>query len=395
MNHTLRNAALLSGLILITGSLLAPATSSHAAPDSKSEDALTIATDKPTKAKKRPPKRQRPVVEVVFALDTTGSMAGLLEGAKRKVWGIANHIASGDPTPIARIGLVGYRDISDAYVTKRFDMTSDLDTVYQSLSTFDANGGGDWPEHANKALHEAVNETQWSENSMKIVFLVGDAPPHMDYQDGYDYRKIVKQARQKGIVIHTIQCGDRADTRQVWQAIARTGGGSFTSISQDGGVMAIATPYDDQLAKLSRKLNETAVIYGGAEAHTRMAKKASVAESAPAAAAADRGGYYSKTNASLDDADIVGSVASGKVDVGSLAEERLPENMRKMSKAERKRHIKKQQAKRKKIMKEMAKLSKKRDAYIKKQQKRKGAKGFDQAVQRAITKQAKRHGIKY
>src|SRR5262249_58446861 len=34
----------------------------------------------------------RPVVEVVFVLDTTGSMGPLIEGAKRKIWSIATAI---------------------------------------------------------------------------------------------------------------------------------------------------------------------------------------------------------------------------------------------------------------------------------------------------------------
>src|SRR5688572_30028767 len=53
---------------------------------------------------------ERPTIEVVFALDTTGSMGGLLEGAKEKIWSIASEIARGQPTPILKVGLVGYRD---------------------------------------------------------------------------------------------------------------------------------------------------------------------------------------------------------------------------------------------------------------------------------------------
>ena len=49
-------------------------------------------------------------IEVAFVLDTTGSMSGLLEGAKAKVWSIANQLATGQPKPDVRIGLVGYRD---------------------------------------------------------------------------------------------------------------------------------------------------------------------------------------------------------------------------------------------------------------------------------------------
>lgn len=37
----------------------------------------------------------RPAVEVVFVLDTTGSMGGLIAAAKEKIWSIANTLATG------------------------------------------------------------------------------------------------------------------------------------------------------------------------------------------------------------------------------------------------------------------------------------------------------------
>ena len=66
----------------------------------------------------------RPTVEVAFVLDTTGSMGGLLEGAKRKIWSIATSVVDTNPDADIRIGLVAYRDIGDEYVTKTFDLTT-------------------------------------------------------------------------------------------------------------------------------------------------------------------------------------------------------------------------------------------------------------------------------
>src|SRR5437763_6605665 len=82
-------------------------------------------------------------VDVVFAVDTTGSMGGLIEGAKRTVWSIATHIRTTDPDADLRIGLVAYRDIGDDYVTRDFALTSDLDAVFRELSGYRAAGGGD------------------------------------------------------------------------------------------------------------------------------------------------------------------------------------------------------------------------------------------------------------
>src|SRR5215203_5968725 len=69
-------------------------------------------------------------VEVVFCLDTTGSMGGLIDGAKAKIWSICNQIAGGKPTPDLKVGLVAYRDKGDEYVTKVFDLSDDLDAVH-------------------------------------------------------------------------------------------------------------------------------------------------------------------------------------------------------------------------------------------------------------------------
>ena len=66
------------------------------------------------------PGKARPAMDVVFVLDTTGSMSGLIQTAKEKIWAIANEILRGKPTPRLRIGLVAYRDKTDAYVTKLF-----------------------------------------------------------------------------------------------------------------------------------------------------------------------------------------------------------------------------------------------------------------------------------
>src|SRR3954467_13396584 len=81
-------------------------------------------------------KDKKPNVEVVFCLDTTGSMGGLIEAAKQKIWSISNQIAGGKPTPLLKVGLVAYRDKGDAYVTKVFDLSDDLDAVHATLKGF-------------------------------------------------------------------------------------------------------------------------------------------------------------------------------------------------------------------------------------------------------------------
>src|SRR5262245_63276953 len=191
-----------------------------------------------------------PRVEVAFVLDTTGSMGGLIDGAKRRIWSIARRIGEGRPRPDLRIALVAYRDLGDAYVTRVFDLKGDMDQVYQNLMGFQASGGGDGPEHVSAALADAVGKVSWSRRAgMQVIFLVGDAPPHVDYQDGYDYHRHAAEARERGIAVETVQCGSDPETARVWTELAGLGGGHYARIDAQGGMPTMVTPVDAELAR--------------------------------------------------------------------------------------------------------------------------------------------------
>ena len=152
----------------------------------------------------------KPSVEVAFVLDTTGSMGGLIEGAKRKIWSIATAIVDSNPDADIRMGLVAYRDIGDDYVTRTFDLTTDIQDLYANLLELKARGGGDWPESVNEALDVTVNKLHWTPNGdvKRIVFLVGDAPPHMDYAQDTKYPVTLAVAKQKDIIVNAVLAGD-------------------------------------------------------------------------------------------------------------------------------------------------------------------------------------------
>src|SRR6184192_2657282 len=178
----------------------------------------------PLFAKTAPTPQSKPRIEVCFVLDTTGSMGGLIEGAKQKIWSIANEMISAHPTPELKLGLIGYRDRGDEYVVKSFSLTDDIDAVYGHLRDFKAEGGGDEPESVNEALAEAIEKMPWSQDRkvLKIIFLVGDAPPHLDYADGPKYPELCRIAAKKDLIINTVQCGSLAATTPIWKEIAKS-----------------------------------------------------------------------------------------------------------------------------------------------------------------------------
>ena len=283
-----------------------------------------------------------PGIDAVFVLDTTGSMGGLLEGAKRKIWAIANEMARGKPTPRIRIGLVAYRDHGDAYVTQITDLTDDLDKVYERLSALKADGGGDTPEDIKSGLFDAVRKVSWGtdKKTARLVFLVGDAPAHLEYKDTPVLEDILKQAVAKDIRVNAIRCGGDREAGLQFQRIAMLGEGKFFSIGEDGNVNAVATPYDKEMAELDRRI--------GGPAPSAMA-------GAALESVVSRAAYKS---------------ASGAYDAGGSA-----------SAAESKR---------------MAELSRKRDAYLRAEALKSGtADAFDAKVLEALKAEAKEKGIAY
>jgi hypothetical protein len=90
-------------------------------------------------------------------------------------------------------------------VTRATPFTGDVGGFQKTLNAVGANGGGDGPEDVQSALKEAVKSLDWRVDALKLVFLVADAPPHLDYQDQkYTYVDAMREAAGKGIKIVTI-----------------------------------------------------------------------------------------------------------------------------------------------------------------------------------------------
>src|SRR4051812_29305774 len=278
-----------------------------------------------------PPAPAAPAVDVVFAVDTTGSMGGLIDGARRTVWSIATHIRQTEPGADLRIGLVAYRDIGDDYVTRDFALTGDLDAVFAELAGYQADGGGDTPEDVAAALYDTVHRMQWRDGAKKLVFLVGDAPP-ADRGDVPTFDAVAREAGDRGIILNAIRCGVDGDTAHAWQQIAALGHGQFSTIEQDGGVQQVATPYDAKMAELSARVDRTAVIVGDDGERAAHERNVAANAAAPAPAKADRAAYYSSGGGvARADNDLVGGVVSGKMSkkaIGKIARTALPPELR-------------------------------------------------------------------
>ncbi len=350
-----------------------------------------------------PAAHAKPTVEVAFVLDTTGSMGALIEGAKRKIWSIATTIADSNPGADIRMGLVAYRDIGDDYVTRTFGLTTDIQDLYANLLELKARGGGDWPESVNEALDVAVNQLQWTPSGdvRRIIFLVGDAPPHMDYAQDTKYPKTLGVARQKEIVVNAVLAGDARDTERVWRDIAQNGNGRFIPIPQDGGhVVVIETPYDDDIIILQKEINRTVIPYGPRALQKRTEDKtrqlAQVAAAAPAQAS-DMASYFNKraitsSEAVTGDGDLVSDVAAGRRQLGSVKDDELPDDLRALPPERRAEELDRHMKQRKALNEKLAALVTKRDRFVAEQRSKAPPKAssFDRAIEETLKAQIRR-----
>jgi hypothetical protein len=170
----------------------------------------------------RRPAFQRVPLDLAFVLDTTGSMGDEIEHLKKTLEYINFQISNLTPAPDVRFGMVLYRDRGDAYVTQVVPFTTDLKQFRWQLGQVTAGGGGDTPEDVQEGLHQAMTGLKWRPEGAKLAFLIGDAPPHLDYGQTYTYLQAMRDAAAKAIKITTIGCsGLDVKGELVWRQLAQ------------------------------------------------------------------------------------------------------------------------------------------------------------------------------
>jgi len=200
----------------------------------------------------------RPRIDVVFVVDSTGSMGDEIRSVKTHLNKIIKEVQNGQPKPDLRVGVVAYRDHEreeEEYLLRRMDLTYDIEKAIDFIWNIKASGGGDLPEAVADGLDFAINDMSWdlyhldqNQNSYphlttkRLIFLIGDAAPHgvgsSDYNygqgcpEGHSYKENIKDAQNKDIVIYTIS-GSGIDSvgKKVFKTIADKTGGEYTHLS--------------------------------------------------------------------------------------------------------------------------------------------------------------------
>jgi hypothetical protein len=347
------------------------------------------------------PAEQGKVIDVAICLDTSNSMDGLIASAKAKLWDIVNELAKAKPTPTLRVALYSYGnngyEQGKGWVRQDLEFSTDLDKVNEKLFGLKTHGG---TEYVGRVTRDAIEQLKWSEDpkALKIIFVCGNEAATQDPE--VKLEPLAETAIRKGILVNTIYCGlDSHSEAAGWKKFADLSEGRFASINQESGAVAIATPFDKELAKLSGEINLTFCFWGKDAKELELNQRAQDANAAQAGggvaaarAASKAGGIYR-----FAEHDLVEKLKSdSKFDVKTLKDEELPEELKKKTPEEREKHLKELLAKREAIQKQINDLNKQRESYIAEESKKNGSKvekAFDEAVKGLLREQCQKKGI--
>lgn len=336
-------------------------------------------------------------IDIVFCIDCSGSMGGVIETAKQKVWAIVNEVAKARPAPVLRIGLLGYGNADRQF--RSFPLSDDLDEVYKNLMTFKDEGWGD--EWVGLAVHKSTREMKWSAGKqvLKVVYVVGNETAHQGPPE-LDYSRTAPEAIEQDILINAIYCGE-AGGKETWRELAQLADGKYLEIGGQGGAVVVQTPFDSELTSLSAKLNTTYVPFGR-EGKLRQENQAvqdtNAARSGGKPAAAERSLAKATTQYNARLWDLIDASREKDFDWKKLKDDELPVEMRKMSVEQRKAYVAKKATERAGLQQKVKELGAQRDAYVREEVKKHGLKSagtFDDAVRRTLVEQAKKKGFAF
>lgn len=178
--------------------------------------------------------------DIAFVVDATGSMGDEIDFLKEEMNDVIFKAKGLNHTLNMRFANVFYRDHGDEYLTKKQDFTEVLSEARAFVSAQSAGGGGDYEEAVDDALDVAVNQLQWGEHAVaRILFLVLDAPPHLNDEVRQKMRSLASQASAKGIrIVPVVASGLNKSAEYLLRNMALASNGSYVFLTDHSGIGA-------------------------------------------------------------------------------------------------------------------------------------------------------------
>lgn len=177
------------------------------------------------------------IIDLMIVFDTTGSMGDELSYLQAEIEDVILRLQSDLENVEIRLAFLFYRDVTDDYITRCFNFSTDIEAQLNYLGNETAGGGGDFPESSERALYEAMRK-EWTEGpSTKLLFHIADAPPHGDPESMGMYKEAILTAAQKGIkIIPVASSGIDKETEFLMRAEAMLTGGTYVFLTNHSGI---------------------------------------------------------------------------------------------------------------------------------------------------------------
>lgn len=178
-------------------------------------------------------------LDLMFMVDTTGSMSDELEYLKAELKDVVTRAQSETGVSSVRTSVNFYRDVGDEYVVRYFGFKDSIDEAVANISAQRADGGGDYPEAVHTALENAVNGHAWDESAgcVRLMFLVLDAPAHEESDVIASLRASVEAAAKMGIrIIPVMSSGTDTLCEVLFRSIAAVTGGTYVFLTDHSGI---------------------------------------------------------------------------------------------------------------------------------------------------------------
>ena len=332
-------------------------------------------------------------IQVAILLDVSGSMDGLIEQAKSQLWNMVNILGRAKcegVNPNVEIALYEYgrtnNDPKNGYVKQINSFINNLDSLSENLFSLKTDGG---EEYCGQVIFNAVKELKWdtAKNAYKVIFIAGNE----DFLQGnLKYTEACKKAKEKGVIVNTIYCGDKmAGIKEHWNLGGECGAGSYTNINSNAKGEEIPTPYDSLLYVYNWKLNGSYVGYNSL-ASNAIGKQSKV----------DNLNVKMRGNASLqritakatksvyknEEWDLIDAYSKDKNVINKVDTTALPDSVRTITKVDLEKYVIQKTAERDSTQKEIAKLSLRRDAYIAEEKKKRAVANNEPTLETEIEK---------
>lgn len=362
--------------------------------------AVTPVVEVPTPVVIPPP--ANPIVEIAICLDTSGSMEGLIDAARQKIWAIVNEFVFAEPQPVLRVALLTYgndgHSAENGWVQQKVGLTEDLDMVSKLLFEQVTNGG---TELVGRVVSAATKRLPWSTHpdALKLIVVAGNESADQDTT--VRFADASKAAISSDIMVNAIFCGalNHVDAAG-WRQVAQLADGQFAAIDHNQGTLVMATPMDTQLASLSADLNLTYLAFGerGDWYGSNQIAQDNNATLLNGEAAATRA--FCKANGLYNCAswDLVDAMKGPDFDLTKIETKALPVVMQTMSPEQQILHIETKGKERAAIQSKINALAAERQKFIDaelQKQNLDNSKSFDNAFTMALRSQAEAKGYRF